>query len=55
VLVHVGAPEATLLNEGGVLIAEHHHKKELKDEVGSLRRWRILKQGDSSLSFYERS
>ena len=42
-----------LETEGGVLIVEHHHKNELKDEVGAIRRWRILKQGDSCLSFYE--
>jgi len=37
----------------GVLIVEHHHKNQLRDEAGQLRRWRILKQGDSCLSFYE--
>jgi 16S rRNA (guanine966-N2)-methyltransferase len=37
----------------GLLVVEHHHKNELKDAVGVLRRWRILKQGDSCLSFYE--
>jgi 16S rRNA (guanine966-N2)-methyltransferase len=42
-----------LLAPDGVLVVEHHHKKDLKDEVGELRRWRVLKQGDSSLSFYE--
>ncbi len=41
------------LANDGVLIVEHHHKNELKDEVGAIRRWRILKQGDSCLSFYE--
>ena len=44
----------TLLNEGGLLIVEHHTKKQVPDEIGSLRRWRILKQGETSLSFYER-
>jgi 16S rRNA (guanine966-N2)-methyltransferase len=44
-----------LLAPDGVLVVEHHHKKDLKDEVGVLRRWRILKQGDSSLSFYEQA
>ena len=39
--------------EEGVLVTEHHHKTELKDKVGAIRRWRILKQGDSCLSFYE--
>jgi 16S rRNA (guanine(966)-N(2))-methyltransferase RsmD len=36
----------------GTLIVEHHHKNQLRDEVGELRRWRLLKQGDSCLSFY---
>jgi 16S rRNA (guanine(966)-N(2))-methyltransferase RsmD len=44
-----------LLASDGVLVVEHHHKKDLKDEVGELRRWRVLKQGDSSLSFYEQA
>jgi 16S rRNA (guanine(966)-N(2))-methyltransferase RsmD len=42
-----------ILNDDGLLIVEHHHKNELKDEIGEIRRWRILKQGDSALSFYE--
>ena len=41
-----------VLNEGGLLVAEHHHKTELPETAGVLRRTRILKQGDSSLSFY---
>ena len=36
----------------GLLIAEHHHKTQLPETVGTLERTRILKQGDSSLSFY---
>jgi 16S rRNA (guanine966-N2)-methyltransferase len=54
VLLALGAEESKLLREDGLFIAEHHHKKEMKDELGMLRRWRIIKQGDSSLSFYER-
>ena len=54
-LTTVGALDANLLTNGGVLIAEHHHKNELKDAYGELRRWRVVRQGDSSLSFYERS
>ena len=42
-----------LLKDDSVLVVEHHHKNELRDEAGAIRRWRILKQGDSSLSFYE--
>lgn len=48
-----GAHASTLLTESGLLVVEHHHKNELKDEVGSIIRSRILKQGDSALSFYE--
>src|SRR5215203_1190255 len=35
-----------------LVIAEHHHKTDLPDTIGSLHRTRILKQGDSALSFY---
>lgn len=48
-----GAHASGLLTEKGLLIVEHHHKNELKDEAGSIIRSRILKQGDSALSFYE--
>lgn len=43
---------AKLLNDGGLLVVEHHHKTELPETMGSLTRTRILKQGDSSLTFY---
>lgn len=42
-----------LLTESGLLVVEHHHKNPLPDELGNLRRTRVLKQGDSALSFYE--
>ena len=41
-----------LLNDDGLLVVEHHHKTDLPESVGKLHRTRILKQGDSSLSFY---
>ena len=37
----------------GLLIAEHHHKNSLPETIGRLVKTRILKQGDSVLSFYE--
>ena len=43
----------TLLNKGGILVVEHHAKKSVPDAVGDLRRWRVLKQGETTLSFYE--
>jgi 16S rRNA (guanine966-N2)-methyltransferase len=47
--------EMTLLSPDGVFIAEHHAKNALPDAVGELRRWRILKQGETNLSFYEKN
>ena len=44
-----------LLRTDGVFIAEHHVKNILPDAVGELRRWRILKQGETNLSFYEKN
>ena len=43
---------AKLLNAGGLLVVEHHHKTELPTTIGAISRTRVLKQGDSSLSFY---
>lgn len=45
---------STLLESGGLLIVEHHHKTELPENISRLTRTRILKQGDSALSFFER-
>jgi len=47
-----GTNSAKLLTESGVLVVEHHHKNLLPDKLGTLRRTRVLKQGDSALSFY---
>jgi 16S rRNA (guanine966-N2)-methyltransferase len=39
--------------EGGALvIAQHASRFALADEYGALKRFRVLKQGDNSLSFY---
>ena len=53
-LFEVGKNAEQLLSEEGILIVEHHAKKILPDAVGNIRRWRILKQGETQLSFYER-
>jgi 16S rRNA (guanine966-N2)-methyltransferase len=53
VMKELGAHAPSFLREGGVVVAEHHHKNQLPEETGRLRRWRVLKQGDSALSFYE--
>ena len=53
VLAGVGNAENRVLNENGILVVEHHSKNRMPDEAGQIRRWRILKQGETSLSFYE--
>jgi 16S rRNA (guanine(966)-N(2))-methyltransferase RsmD len=53
VLLELADPTTGLLSEGGLFIVEHHAKNYLPDAVGDLRRWRIVKQGESRLSFYE--
>lgn len=52
-VLHYFGSKSDLLNDGGILVVEHHAKKQIPDEVGSLRRWRVLKQGETSLSFFE--
>ena len=54
IVLHEFGFNKTILNQNGLLVVEHHTKKHVPDEIGSLRRWRILKQGETSLSFYER-
>ncbi len=54
VLGYVGEHTAVLFAEAGVLIAEHYRKNDLKEEFGRLKRYRVVKQGDSCLSFYSR-
>lgn len=55
VLYDFGVAPHVLLLDGGILVVEHHAKKSIPDAVGHLRRWRIVKQGETSLSFFERS
>lgn len=52
VLSLIGAPETPVLATGGTLVVEHHKKRNLPDEFGSLRHYRTLKVGDSILTFY---
>lgn len=50
-----GAVDSRRLKPGAVLIAEHHAKSGVPDAVGEVRRWRLLKQGETCLSFFERN
>ena len=46
---------SNLIAENGLLIVEHHHKNTQPETIGNLSRTRVLKQGDSSLSFYQQT
>ncbi|MBD0370919.1 MAG: 16S rRNA (guanine(966)-N(2))-methyltransferase RsmD [Pyrinomonadaceae bacterium] len=48
------ALEPLLKPKGGVLVVEHHYENRLPETTGALKRWRIIRQGESCLSFYER-
>ena len=54
VLEVFAAHSSKLLRNEGLLIIEHHHKTELPDEIGEIKKLRLLKQGESALSFYGR-
>lgn len=55
VLNEIAKPESNILSKDGIFIAEHHSKKILPDLVGEIRRWRIIKQGETWVSFYEKN
>jgi 16S rRNA (guanine(966)-N(2))-methyltransferase RsmD len=43
---------ANFLAPDALVIFEHHHKFQLPEQFDRLRRTRVLKQGDATLSFY---
>lgn len=51
-LTLLGGGASRLLAEHAVVIAEHRRKQKLEDQYGTLKRSRVLEQGDASLSFY---
>jgi 16S rRNA (guanine966-N2)-methyltransferase len=52
VLGILGGAAGGLLADGALVIAEHFRKDRLEDDYRSLRRTRLLQQGDAALSFY---
>jgi 16S rRNA (guanine966-N2)-methyltransferase len=47
--------EGSSLAEGGVVVAEHFHKRPLPETIGALTRTRLKRVGDHCLSFYRRA
>ena len=54
-LEYLGSNAGKLLTDEALVIVEHHHKNTLPETLGELQRKRVIKQGDSSLSFYQRT
>ena len=48
----LGGASAVLLAPGALVIAEHRRKQPLEERYGTMRRTRLLGQGDAALSFY---
>jgi 16S rRNA (guanine(966)-N(2))-methyltransferase RsmD len=48
----LGRAAQGILAPGAVVVAEHRRKQSLDERYGSLRRTRVLEQGDAALSFY---
>jgi 16S rRNA (guanine(966)-N(2))-methyltransferase RsmD len=48
----LGGSRSVLVAEGAVVVAEHRRKERLEDQYRSLKRSRLLEQGDATLSFY---
>jgi 16S rRNA (guanine(966)-N(2))-methyltransferase RsmD len=44
--------EASIVGSEGLVIVEHHHKIELDDAYGSLHKRRVVRAGESCLTFY---
>jgi 16S rRNA G966 N2-methylase RsmD len=50
VMKHVAS--SNILAAGGIVIVEHRKTFNIAESFGSLKRVRLLRQGDASLSFY---
>jgi 16S rRNA (guanine(966)-N(2))-methyltransferase RsmD len=51
-LEFLASNSANFLSPDALLIFEHHHKFSLPESSGRLHRFRVLKQGDATLSFF---
>ncbi|HEV8139483.1 MAG TPA: RsmD family RNA methyltransferase, partial [Pyrinomonadaceae bacterium] len=55
VLNFIGEQAEQLIAADAIVVVEHRKQKDLMEEFGLLKRYRVLKQGDSVLSFYQSS
>ncbi len=43
-----------VIRQGGVLVIQHHVEMFFPENMGGLRRWKVVVEGESAISFYER-
>lgn len=48
----LGTHSRELLSDDGLIVVEHYHKNRLPGVIADLEQVRVVKQGDSTLSFY---
>ncbi|HMD38520.1 MAG TPA: 16S rRNA (guanine(966)-N(2))-methyltransferase RsmD [Candidatus Acidoferrum sp.] len=51
-LEFLASGSANFLSPDALIIFEHYHKFALPENIGRLKRFRLLKQGDAALSFF---
>lgn len=42
------------INAGGIFVIEHHAEMFFPESIGALERWKVIIEGDSAMSFYDR-
>ncbi len=42
------------IKPGGILVIEHHAEMFFPERIGVMKRWRVIVQGESAMSFYDR-
>jgi 16S rRNA (guanine(966)-N(2))-methyltransferase RsmD len=52
VLEFLGTHSKELLSDDALIVVEHHHKNRLPGIIADIEQARVVRQGDSSLSFY---
>ncbi len=48
----LGGEAQGILAPGAIVVAEHRRKQKINEQYGSLKRTRLLEQGDTAISFY---
>ncbi|GAA3746485.1 16S rRNA (guanine(966)-N(2))-methyltransferase RsmD [Terriglobus aquaticus] len=51
----LGGPGSSLLQPGGIVVAEHRRQSPLPPTIGTLESYRTLKQGDAALTFFRQT